>query len=386
MHIIQLLPELNQGGVERHVADLSSALVAQGHQSTVISAGGALADDIEQNGGRHITANVASKNPITVPARVSNLRKILRQLINESNASPHSPPIQSTIDNHQSAIILHAHSRVPAWLCHFANQTLRIPFVTTVHGFNHVGPYSRIMTTGDAVICVSSAVKAYIQQHYNTPDSKISIIPCGIDPRHFSPDRIDAQWTEQFKTDRNLHGKQIVTTAGRISRTKDLETFIRAIAVCTKTNPDLCGLIVGTATPSHRHYQHQLDALVESLNLRDHICFAGSQTRLPEIDSLSHVVVSPSSKPETFGLTLIEALAMNTPVIASRHGGPLDIIQDGINGHFFTPEDPADLAQKIQASLSYPPTNLRASTIRRFSTEQMTAQHLSIYQTLLSIT
>lgn len=118
MHIVQLLPELNQGGVERGTVELSRELVKRGHRSTVISAGGKLAPQIEKDGGRHILLDVCSKNPLTAPRRVHDLRHLISDL---------------------RPSVLHARSRVPAWLAWFANKRLRIPFVTTVHGFNSVG-------------------------------------------------------------------------------------------------------------------------------------------------------------------------------------------------------------------------------------------------------
>ena len=85
MHIVQLLPELNQGGVERGVVELNRELVKRGHQSTVISAGGSQAAQIEKDGGRHITLDVCSKNPITIPFRVLALRRILQSLNRQSS-------------------------------------------------------------------------------------------------------------------------------------------------------------------------------------------------------------------------------------------------------------------------------------------------------------
>ena len=102
MHVVQLLPELNQGGVERGAVELSRELVKRGHQSTVISAGGSQVAQIEKDGGRHITFDVCSKNPLTVPRRIRALRHALCSM-------------------HPAPEILHARSRVPAWLCYFAN-------------------------------------------------------------------------------------------------------------------------------------------------------------------------------------------------------------------------------------------------------------------------
>ena len=136
--------------------------------SIVISKGGRLAEQIRREGGEHVAFDVCSKNPLTAPLRVVRLEKVLRQLHPD---------------------ILHARSRVPAWLAYFANRSLRIPFVTTVHGFNSVNPYSRVMTYGDRVICVSNAIRDHIRHHYRVSDGKIVVIPRGVDLEQFDPGR-----------------------------------------------------------------------------------------------------------------------------------------------------------------------------------------------------
>ena len=203
MRIVQLLPELNEGGVERGTMELSRELVKLGHESIVISAGGKLVEQIEHDGGKHIIFDVCSKNPLTVPLRIFQLRKILEEL---------------------NPDILHARSRVPAWLTYLANKKLQIPFVTTVHGFNSVSPYSAIMTKGDHVICVSGAIKAYIQEHYQTADEKITVIPRGIDLEKFNPNNLDAEFIDTFTEEYQLGNKFVVTSVGRITQLKDLET------------------------------------------------------------------------------------------------------------------------------------------------------------------
>ena len=170
MRIVQLLPELNEGGVERGVVELNREFVKKGLESFIISAGGKLENQINIDGGKHIRFDVCSKNILTVFKRVSALKKILKEL---------------------NPDIIHVRSRVPAWLVYFANKSLKIKVVSTVHGFNSVSFYSRIMTKSDAVICVSNSIKEYIQKNYQTPENKITVIPRGIDLELFNPKNID---------------------------------------------------------------------------------------------------------------------------------------------------------------------------------------------------
>jgi len=363
MHIVQLLPELNQGGVERGAVELSRELVKRGHQSTVISAGGGLAAQIEKDGGRHIFFDVCSKNPFTVPFRVHALRLLLSDL-------------------HPS--IIHARSRVPAWLVWLANKKFKIPFVTTVHGFNSINRYSEIMTRGDSVICVSNPTKEYIQKNYGTPEEKITVIHRGIDPSEFDPEKLNLSWADSFKTEYGLSGKFIITAVGRITELKNYETFIRAVVDCTREIPNICGLIVGGVRHDKQAYYEKLQALVKELHAEKQIVFAGSHSQMPEIYALSDALVSCSKKPESFGRTLIEAMAMNTPVIAGHHGGALDIIKEGLNGFFFTPGSVKELTEAILRQKKNQNTNLREYVLGHFTLEMMVEKTLGIYKRLTS--
>ncbi|HEY9128333.1 MAG TPA: glycosyltransferase family 4 protein [Sulfurovum sp.] len=361
MKIVQLLPELNEGGVERGTVELSRELVKLGHESIVISAGGKLEEQIKMDGGTHIIFDVCSKNPFTAPLRIVKLRKILEEL---------------------NPDIVHARSRVPAWLTYLANKKLHIPFVTTVHGFNSVSPYSAIMTKGDHVICVSGAVKTYIQEHYNTEEKKITVIPRGIDLDKFNPDNVDKKFIEDFKTEYHLEDKRIITTVGRITQLKDHQTFIRAIALLQKNDPNIVGLVVGGVRDDKQEYFDSLKGLVKELDLDENIIFTGSQSKVAEIYALSDVVVSSSKKPESFGRSVAEALALNTPVVATNHGGVLDIIIEGVNGFFYPVGESGRLAQNIKKC-----SDLKFDGYRyineNFSLNKMVQSTVNVYEELL---
>jgi len=361
MRIIQLLPELNEGGVERGTMELSRELVKLGHESIVISAGGKLQEQIEQEGGKHITFDLCSKNPFTAPSRIIKLRKILKELQPD---------------------ILHARSRVPAWFTYLANKKAGIHFVTTVHGFNSVGAYSKIMSMGDKVICVSGAIKSYIQEHYETQEKKITVIPRGIDLEKFNPENLDREFIENFKKEYSLDDKQIITTVGRITQLKDHQTFIRAIASVKQTNVNVVGLIVGGVREDKKEYFYSLEALVKELGLEDSIIFTGSQSKVAEIYALSDVVVSSSKKPESFGRSVAEALALNTPVVATDHGGVLDIIVEGENGFFYPVGESEILAVCIDQCSHLEFDGYRYIT-ENFSLKKMVQSTVAVYEELV---
>lgn len=360
---MQLLPELNEGGVERGVVELNRELTKLGIESIVISAGGKLAAQIDADGGRHLEFDLASKNPLTAPWRIRQLRRLLGEL---------------------QPSILHARSRVPAWLIYLANKRLQIPFVTTVHGFNSVNAYSRVMTYGDRVICVSNAIKDYIQNHYQVAADKITVIPRGVDLDFFAPEKVDRQFTEMFKQEFALEGRFVVTSVGRITQLKDYETFIRGVAASKQQIPEICGLIVGGVREDKQDYYASLQQLVAELKAEAYIHFTGSQQRVADIYALSDLVVVASKKPESFGRSAAEALAMNVPVAATAHGGVMDVVLPGKTGYLFPPKNPARLAEAIGQSQQTSWQATRPFITEKFSLAQMVAATVDVYREFVS--
>ncbi len=356
MKIVQILPELNEGGVERGVVELGRELVTKGIDSAVISNGGKLVSQLENDGSRHIKYDVCSKNPLNTLSRVYGLKKLLTEIKPD---------------------IIHVRSRVPAWLVYFANKSLKIPVVSTVHGFNSISFYSKIMVKADGIICVSGAIKEYIQKHYDAPENKITVIPRGIDLEKFNPENLDNNFIQKFKQEYGLKDRFVVTTVGRITQLKDLETFIRAISVLQKENKNITGLIVGGVREDKKEYFNSLKTLIKSLHAE--VLFTKSQSKVAEIYSLSDVVVSSSKKPESFGRSVAEALALNTPVVATNHGGVLDIIEEKTNGYFFEIGDFKELAKNIQNAKELKFDGFKYVR-EKFSLEQMVEKTLKVYK------
>ena len=361
MRIVQLLPELNEGGVERGVVELNREYVKKTIESYVISNGGKLDNQINIDGGTHIKFDVCSKNIFTSFSRINKLKKILKQI---------------------NPDIIHVRSRVPAWLVYFANKKLNIKVVSTVHGFNSVSFYSKIMQNANAVICVSGSIKEYIQKHYQTPENKITIIPRGIDLDVFNPKNISNDFISNFKKENNLENKFIISSVGRITQLKDYETFIKAVAIVKNIIPNVKALIVGGVRNDKEDYLNSLKKLIIELDLKDNIIFTGSQSKIAEIYTLSDVVVSSSKKPESFGRAVAESIAMNTPVIATNHGGVKDIIKENENGFFFEVGNEKELANNIIKSKNF---NFDGYTYisDNFSLENMLELNLKVYRRVL---
>lgn len=358
MRVVQILPELNEGGVERGVVELNREFARRGIENFVISNGGKLAPEIEKDGGVHVQLDVCSKDILSAPARVLKLRKILSEI---------------------SPDIVHVRSRVPAWLVKFAHPKAKI--VSTVHGINSVNFYSKIMTDADAIICPSGYTRDHVVKSYGVDAAKITIIPRGIDLEKFNPKNLDERFIAEFRQNFNLAQDDfIVSAVGRITQIKDYKTLIRAAALASEQNLKI--LIVGGVRADRDEYFSELKSLVEGLGLGERVIFTGSQSKVAEIYSLSSVMVSASSKPESFGRSMAEAIALNCPVIATRHGGALDIVREGENGYFFDVGDAQALAE-----LFAPSRELKFDgygyVSQNFSLKQMVEKTIKVYESLI---
>ena len=361
-NIVQLLPELNEGGVERGVVELNREFVKRGIKSHVISKGGKLVKQIQSDGGHHHCLNICDKNPFSLPLRVTQLRRILR------NIKPD---------------IIHSRSRYPAWISWFANKKLNIPYVTTVHGMNSINHYSRIMTTGDKVICVSEVIQKYVSDAYPIKHDKLVVVQRGVDMDYFNPVLTNAEFKKAFSRQFNLPGRFVVTGVGRVSWLKDYESFIKAVSICREKIPNITGLIVGGAREDKIEYLNSLKKLARKEGIENCLHFTGSQDKMPEIYQLSNIVVNASLKMGNVGRTVVEALAMNTPVLATSYPGLNNLIRDNFNGYIIKKQNVQDLCKKIQYLHEKPLKNTRMSIPRDFTLKAMVDDTIKVYSSLL---
>lgn len=308
--VVQILPALQAGGVERCTLETARALVAAGHRSIVISSGGRLVEQLQQEGSEHLMLPVAKKSLFSL-LQVRPLRRLLSSLAPD---------------------ILHARSRVPAWIAWLAWRGMppaaRPRLVTTVHGLHSVSPYSAIMTRGEAVIAGSETVQRYIRDNYpDCPPERIHLIPEGVDPAEFPYDhQPSAAWLEQWRqVCPELAGKVVLALPGRLTRLKGHATFIELLQAL-RDHPDVHGLIIGGAEARKAAYADELRARVAAAGLRERISFTGHRSDMRDVLSQCDLVFSLSTQPETFGRTVLEALRLGRPVLGWDVGGVGDIL------------------------------------------------------------
>lgn len=363
MRVVQVLPELNEGGVERGTVELSRELVKRGIESLIISKGGKLVEQVQREGGRHFAMDVCSKNPLTALPRAIALKQTLKDIDPD---------------------VIHARSRVPAWLCRLANRgRQRRAFVTTVHGLNRINRYSRVMVSGDRVIAVGEPVREHVCKGYGLPTDQVTVIDRGVDMNTFDPEQVDQVFIQQFKAEHGLEGKLVVTSVGRVTWLKDYESFITAIAKLAQDVPNIVGLIVGGVHPDKQAYLDGLKKQAEDQGVANSVVFAGSQSKIAEVYALSNLVVNASLKMGNVGRTVIEALAMDVPVIATTWPGLANLAEDGVNGAVIETKNPDALADAIKALHADPPTNVRETVPHSYTLDAMVERVIGVYEELL---
>lgn len=304
--VAQILPAMESGGVERDTLDLARGLVDAGHRSLVVSAGGRMVEQLTATGSEHVPWPVGRKSPLTL-RWVPRLRRLLAR---------------------ESVDILHARSRLPAWVARIAWRGMpsdrRPRFVTTVHGLHSVNAYSAVMTRGERVVCVSETAKRYVLDHYaGVDEGRLAVIPCGVDRAHWAPGyRPDAQWQARWRGEwPALAGRRVLTLPGRLTRRKGHEAFVALLGRLAEAGRDVHGLVVGPVPASRRRYQDELRTLARREGVADRLSFTGARDDMREIYAVSDLVLALSDKPEAFGRTVLEALSLGRPVLGWDLGG-----------------------------------------------------------------
>lgn len=362
--VVQILPAMQSGGVERGTVEVGAELVRRGHRAIVISAGGRMVHDLARHKVEHVTWKVGAKSLATLRF-IRKLRKFLRD---------------------EQVDVLHARSRLPAWIAWRAwrgmNPRNRPRFVTTVHGFYSVSRYSAIMTRGERVIAVSEAVRRYVLDNYPQLDpTHISVIPRGVDSKLYPHGyRPTPSWSQSwFQRYPHLLDSFVLTLPGRLTRLKGHEQFIELIARLLERQLPVQGLIVGGEDPRRLKYAESLHRLVRVRGLEGHITFTGERSDIREIFASSNLVLSLSQQPESFGRTVLEALALGVPVIGYDHGGVGEILAELFPAGRVAMGDVDELTKRVEHFLHKTPPIPNSNP---FTLQRMLDDTLALYERL----
>ncbi|MBS7790461.1 glycosyltransferase family 4 protein [Roseococcus sp. SDR] len=362
--ILQVLPALDAGGVERGTLEIAEAIQAAGWRALVASAGGRLVPALEATGARHITLPLATKSPFAIWRNAAALADLVRA---------------------ERVSILHARSRAPAWSAWLAARRCGIPFVTTYHGTYGEGfpgkrLYNSIMARGDRVIAISRHIADHIRVTHGLASL---VIPRGVDPRRFDPALVAPERIAALRAAWDIPpDAPVILLPARLTRWKGQAVLIEALAEI----PGAIAVLAGD--PQGRDaYVASLRALAEQRGVADRLRIPGHIADMPAALLAADVVVHASIEPEAFGRTVIEAQAMGRPIIAADLGGPRETVEHGVTGWLTPAGDAAALAAQINAALALPPearAALGGAARSRVPTmEAMQAATLGLYRELL---
>ncbi|HKF73411.1 MAG TPA: glycosyltransferase family 4 protein [Stellaceae bacterium] len=368
--VLQVLPSLITGGVERGTIEMAQALAAAGWQAVVASSGGPLVREIERAGVRHVTLPLASKNPLVMRGNIGRLAEVIER---------------HTID------IVHARSRAPAWSALWAARRTGRHFLTTFHNAYGVGSrlkhiYNSVMAKGERVIAISDFVGAHVAQVYGVTPDRLRVVPRGVDLARFNPERVGAERLVTLARQWQLpDGAPVVILPGRLTRWKGQLVLIEAIALLGRG--DVRCLFVGSGDA---RYRRELEAHATKLGLGAQVEIVDECRDMPAAYMLADVVVSASTSPEGFGRVVAEGQAMGRPVVATNHGGARETVVPGSTGWLVAPGDARALADAIGDALRLTPEQRLAHAARaidhvrrNFDTATMAARTLDVYEEVL---
>jgi len=366
MNILQILPQLNEGGVERGTVDIAKFLVQKGHRAIVISRGGRLVKELKENDVVHYSLSVHEKSIFTIIRMIFKVAKILEK---------------------EKVDIIHARSRVPAWIAYFAHRLYLnrcakrgifswSVFITTCHGYYKKHFFSQIMGLGKFVIVISTVIGKHMRENFGVPFYRLRFIPRGVDLNVF-----------KYKEPRmDLKDGCRVGIIGRITPIKGHMIFLRAMAKVVRVIPKVKIIIAGEVPPEKKGYKKELDLLIRQLGLEPYIEFLGHVDNVAELLHSLDLLVLATTTQEAFGRVIIEAGASGVPIVATQVGGVVDIIQDGINGRLVPPHNPQEMSDAIIELLK--DRNLakdfskknREIVEKKFSLEKMVKDTLTVYK------
>jgi glycosyltransferase involved in cell wall biosynthesis len=293
MKIIQILPGLEEGGVERHVLWLSNELAARGHEILVISSGGKLEKQLDP-AVTHWKLPVHLKNPLTAAWCALKIANRARK---------------------EGWDLLHAHSRVPDWIAWWSSRMAKIPWLATAHANYSHNQGLRPLRHAGAVICVSRSVRDHLKAWL---PAKAAVIHNGL-PRQYG------RWHPGPRD-----GTIRLLFVGRLTRKKGLQIVLRALSEIGEMDWELD--VVGDGS-----FRPELEALARELKIAEKVAFHGFRNDTEKWMKECDCFLFPSLE-EGMSLTLMQVIQMGVPVLASDIPAVRELASDEAMG-LVAPED-----------------------------------------------
>lgn len=375
--VLQVLPQLADGGVEQSTVEMALYIKKQGWLSLVASEGGAKEEILRQGGVIHYRLPLRSKLPWVIVANALRLRKIVKD---------------------QKVSLIHARSRAPAWSAWLASRMTGVPFITTFHGTYGLSGgflkriYNSVMVRGSVVIANSEFIKRHIIDNYDIHPRNVMVAARGVDVTVFNKANFGKKSAEEVRKELNVSkGVPLLMVVGRLTRWKGQDVLLRALEKVKDLPWELA--VVG-GPEKNGAFAAELERISANLGLRQRVNLMGSRKDVARLLNAADLAFSPSIKPEAFGRVAIEAMAMGTPVIATALGGSLETVVDGKTGWLVAPTkagdiEPQRLAETIREALRDPARLARMGkdatkhVLAHFTADLCCAAEMQAYQRVL---
>jgi len=379
--VLQIVPSLGRGSSERIVLALAAALADVGARALVAAEDGSMISELQAKGGIWLPFPAKTRNPLAMLVNVRKLAGLIRS---------------------EGVDLVHVHSRAPAWVALAATRLTHKPLVTTFHSSYGARSsakvlYNSVMTRGDAVIVHSEYTAGQIAKAYPAAGPRMRVIGAGVDFRDFSPSLVDPERVARLRAEWGVAAHEhIVLLAARLSSLRAQKNLIEAADLLARRGLNQTKFILVGEAPV-KSVGRDVEALIVAKGLQDVILRVGACADMPAAFLSAALVVVPSTEPEAFGLTSVEAQALGTPVVVSELGAvaetvlaPPDVPPEQRTGWRIAPNDPQALAEAILQGLSLGASakdaigmRARQHVISRFAMERMTAQTMDVYAALI---
>lgn len=382
--LLQVLPSLVAGGVERGTVDIARAAANQGFVSLVASAGGRMEKEIMAAGAQHIALPLLGRGPLTIWRNISRLQQVIKD---------------------HKVDIIHARSRAPAWSALYAAKQENIHFMTTFHGTHSTkGPgkkyYNSVMARGEKVIAVSQHIANHIRDTYGEIavaagdiSQRLEIIYRGVDMNLFNPSIISDEQKEHFRLMWDLQENwPVIFLPGRFTRWKGQDFLLQGLAELRQKQKDPFYCVMAGDATKHPTFVAEIRAMADSLGLTEFLRIVEPVSDMAAAYALSTVAVTASVRPEAFGRIAVEAQAMGTPLVATDIGGSCETVLPGKTGWRVAVGDNVALAEALGEALQvgmaadareYYAAVARQHVADNFSLDIMAEKTIAIYQSLL---
>lgn len=298
MKILMTLMGLEIGGAETHVIELSKALAKMGHDITVVSNGGVYTSELEEENIRHVCLPLNTKTPSAVIKSYFSLKKLIKE---------------------EKFDIVHAHARIPAFICGLLQKRLKFRYITSAHWVFKVTPLWKFLSNwGERSVAVSEDIKQYLIDNYHMNADNISVTINGVDTDKFSE---DADWSDiekEFSLSRDTR-KIVYVSRMDTSRSEVAYLLCKIADKLKKKYPDIEIVIVGDGNDLPRIKEEAARANKEIGE--DFIHIAGGRTDINKFMACSDIFVGVSR-------SALEAMSASKPVIIAGNEGYIGIYDE----------------------------------------------------------